>query len=139
MIQSHKISHKPSLYTFQTLNKPDIQKLSSFIIQERLKFYQRYPYLYVGENDLGREREYVDWMTKLQHSILVVAYEKETPIGFCFGTALIDHNNHIEDTVEIFKKNGLKPEDYFYISDLIIQDEHRTDELHAKLLNMVEE
>jgi len=138
-LRSKDKSKESSMYTLKTLNKPDIEKLTLFIVQERLKFYQRYPYLYVGETDLDREREYVDWMTKLQHSILVVAYDKETPIGFCFGTALVDHGNHVEDTVELFKENGLNPETYFYISDLIIQVKYRTDEIYTKLLNMVEE
>ena len=138
MDHNKQVKNTATSYTFKTFGAPDIEPFNQFIVQERLKFYQGYPYFYVGNAELDRANGYIKWMSEIPNTILAIAYHDGIPVGFCIGTPFVDHGEHIQDGVDLFKQHGLKPEAYFYISDLIIQDQHRSDELHAKLMSLLE-
>lgn len=139
-ILTNEISTKTTTdqYSVKVVLGTEIETLIQFLLQQRLEFYRAYPYLYEGKANLKRAKEYITWLAKLPHTALVVAYHDEAPIGFCWGTPLVDFDEHVEGSVDTFKKSGLKPESYYYISDLIVIQEHATDEVYRKLLKVFE-
>jgi ribosomal protein S18 acetylase RimI-like enzyme len=113
------------------------QEEKDFIAQSRINFYRGYPYLYEG--NMEEERDYVKWFFSSPKSAVAFAYDGEKIIGFITGTPLVYFDEHFKGSADSFKKAELIPEDYYYLTDVIILPEYRGNGIAKKLCRMLEE
>lgn len=106
-----------------------------FIIEQRLREFANYPYLYRGT--LNEELEYLTYLYK-EPAILAIAYENEKPVGFITGTSFVNYSEHFSGSYELFKRAGFNPADYYYCSEVIVAPEHQGKGIARQLFAVLE-
>lgn len=123
-------------YTITIITGSQLRDYIPFMAQQRLEYFQGYPYLYKGSGEL--EQEYLEWFCSLPLSVAAIAYENETPVGFLTGVALSDFDAHFKESIKHFEAAGLNPYAYYYMAECIVLPEHRGKRLSQKLLQALE-
>jgi GNAT superfamily N-acetyltransferase len=124
-------------FTIKIVSGPELTMIVPFVVEQRIEFFKNYPFLYRGNQQ--EEETYVGWFISLPHSALAVACYNDIPVGFVGGTSFVHFNEHFKGSVELFNRAHLKPDAYFYISEVIIIPRYREDTLIKKLFNALED
>jgi ribosomal protein S18 acetylase RimI-like enzyme len=132
-----EMSSQVDTYTIKLLTGSELKAIESFFVDQRIALFRAYPYLYDGNRN--EEESYFGWFSKLTHTAIAVAYQRDVPIGFVSGTSFVQFGEHFEGSVDLFERFGLKPHSYFYISEVLILPEHRGNNLTKRLFDVLEE
>ncbi len=111
---------------------PFIDELGSL----RVKIFREFPYLYDG--DLETERRYMSGFANSNKSVLIAVFLQEQMVGFIIGTALDSGLPITADAHDLFSSKNLPVNNYYYIGDLVLLEEHRSFGLATKLLKLIE-
>ena len=121
---------------YKLLKKEDLHHIQDFLVQQRIREFKEYPYLY--QADIQEENQYAQWLVQLPDTALAVAYEYDQPVGFISGTAFKDFDTHFKGSIDTFKSKGLNPEDYFYLAEAIITPSYQKIKLCGQLYRILE-
>lgn len=129
-------SHQCDNYSIKLLTGNAVKEILPFVSTQVITAFREYPYLYEGKYE-----EEMDFRTSLaQHhnTAVAVAYHKETPVGFLTGYTFVNFDPHFKGSMELFKQANLKPEEYYYLGEVIIVPEHRGGPLCGNLFDTME-
>ncbi len=114
------------------LHGNEITKGADLIAQMRLIEFKNFPYLYAGTMDA--ERKYLSSYAKDKKSIFTLAYCDHELAGIATGIPLLSNANILPGVQELFEQHGLKPQDYYYVGELIVLDKYRNQHIGSNLL-----
>ncbi len=137
LANSFLLRAQPESFDVRLLLVNESKDVLPFVSNLRLTYFREYPYLYEGSID--EEKVYLDWLTKLPNSAVVVAYLKDEPVGFITGAPFCNYDEHFKGSIELFESAGLKPSSYYYVSEVIVVPKHRGKGLARKLFAAIEE
>ncbi len=78
-------------------------------------------------------------MIKAENSLLILILFSNLPIGVSTSYPLTSDADILSSTYDKFKNENKKPEDYYYYSEVIIEDEHRQKGLTRKAYQVQED
>ncbi len=122
-------------YTVRLLTGQEIISVLPFIAQQRITAFREYPYLYQGT--MESESPYLVLYSGWKDTAVALAYLDDKPVGLLTGMPLTKFDEHCP-SIEVFKKENLKPESCYYFPELIILSEHRSQGLSKKLFDTLE-
>lgn len=108
-------------------------ELVSFTNPRLLKIFNSYPFLYDIDFEVAQEITQ-DWATR-KDSALIIAYLGNAPIGYIRGMSFDSSASII---VESCKNAGLEVENYYYISDIFVDEAYRHQGLARNLFERLE-
>ncbi len=123
-------------YHVRLLTGNAMQYMIPFIAQQRVDAYRGYPYLYEG--NLSEGYELLEWHAQVPYATFAIAFHEDVPVGCALGIPFTLYGPHFMGSVELFKSHGIDPDCFYYITDIIILEEHRGKSLATRLTECVE-
>lgn len=127
-----------SSYTIKLFVGKEMEPLASFIAQQRVIEFSKYPYLYDATTQTDCD-ELSGQYSNLSDSAAAVAYLNNEPIAFLTGCSLTGFDTISPGAVDAFAQNEQSPEKYYYFPEIIISPEHRNKKLSRQLFNTLEQ
>jgi GNAT superfamily N-acetyltransferase len=125
------ISHASLL--IQILLASHLNTLIDTIAQLRIDTFKEYPYLYSGT--LEGERDFLQTYNEHQHEMVGQATVDGTLAGILTGKPL----SIFPEATDLFKKEGLNPEEYYYFGEIIILSDFKNKSVDTQLFNNLEQ
>jgi len=97
----------------------------------RINTFKEYPYLYKGTYDY--EKQYLQGFIKDEKSTIAIAMHNNKIIGISTGLPLESESDIVYEVKDIFYKNYILIENYYYYGEIIILPEYRGQGLAKKL------
>ncbi len=127
-----------SVYTIKIFTEKETHQFASFIIEQRCINFSQFPYLYKPNMEYERELFY-ECFGKTKDDAIAVAFHNDQPVGFLTGSSLGLFNDMNPWVYEVFKKEGLMPESFYYFGEVIVLPEHRNHGLAHQLFVQLEQ
>ena len=124
-------------YEFELIRGIDMDPFLSIITTMRLKQFAQYPYLYNGNNEI--EFPLVQSFVAMEDSALLLVYDNQQIAGILTAAAMVPYDTQFDGSLKSFRDNGLCPEEYYYIAEIIIKPEYREKGLSKILFKKIEE
>lgn len=123
---------------FKLLTGSSIIPFVDKIAQFRMENFREFPYLYAS--DVEFEKKYLEIYQKEEKAILIIGIDQQDEIiAISTGMPVTNNADLLSVASEMFKKNNLNPDDYFYIAETIISAPYRSKGLYSKIVAMREQ
>lgn len=133
---AHAIDTTNTQYTIKVITGEEFHRLLPFIAEQRIEAYRPYPYLYEGS--MEDEQRSLILLAQSAHAAVAVAYFNNTIVGLVPRIPLVDYAEEFIGSIEAFEKDGKNPNDYYYITDVIVQEAHQGKKLATHLIEQIE-
>lgn len=97
----------------------------------RLSEFKEFPYLYSGS--MAIEKNYLSCYAKEEHGLFLIAFDNEDIVGIASGIPLVKSSEVVPGALEIFHKNKIDTEYYYYFGEFIVRPEYRNKGIFSKL------
>ena len=119
----HTIPLSVIAYRLELITGTHMSAYLPLITTMRLKQFAQYPYLYNSNFEI--EFPLVKSFAAMQDSSLVIVYDNQEIAGILTAAAMVPYEAQFNGSLKTFRDNGLEPEDYYYIAEIIIKSEFR--------------
>ena len=102
------------------LSRAEVEAAFDDLARLRIRVFRDFPYLYDGDFDY--ERHYLETYIRSPNSVVIGALQGDSLVGAATASPLTDH---FDEFAAPFISHGLKPEEYFYFGESVLQREWR--------------
>jgi hypothetical protein len=103
--------------TFEIVHGPKIASYLDKLIDLRIAFYNKFPYLY--EPDMVTEKAYVNLYVLSDHAVFVIAKQDQEVVGIIAGLPVCDTQNECN---QLFIQNSMIAPSLFYLGDAVLAE-----------------
>jgi predicted GNAT superfamily acetyltransferase len=104
---------------FQVFKGNDIRPYINTVANFRIKIFREYPYLYDGNFEY--EEKYLQGYASNPNSLLILVTENNETIGVATSLPLESDSDILSDVEKLFLAQAYKPEDFYYLSEIMIK------------------
>ena len=105
--------------TIRILEGSEIDPYLDQIAAARIKFFKEFPYLYEGVTEY--EKAYLQMYRDVKDARIIIGEKDGKIVGFTTGVPLNGDNKFLKELSVFFDR----PEDYYYLGEVIINPEYR--------------
>ncbi len=117
----------------QVFKGSEVQQHIDELAELRLSIFREYPYLYEG--DIREERNYLKMYSSSENSLVILAQDGQKIVGAATGVPLKETS---ADYWEIFSKKGISIDEIFYLGELILLKDYRSEGIGNRLFDEFE-
>ncbi len=111
-------------YIIERFSGHECTEYLDIIANFRIEYFKQYPYLYKG--NLEYERNYLsEFIVNKESLIILVKNEERDIIAVSTSLPLTSEADILNNASEVFKEFNQLPQDYFYFSEVIIDNCHQ--------------